>query len=104
MAGVAMNSTFGQSYIAEIDGPRITKQRESILGLCLGHLWLTLGEISATLDYPEASISAQLRHLRKAQFGGYIVNKRRRSAGTYEYLVLPPPAVGQLVLFSKGIQ
>jgi hypothetical protein len=40
--------------------------------------WLTLGELRALTRYGEASISAQLRHLRKLENGGYEVAKRRR--------------------------
>lgn len=64
--------------------------------------WLTLGEIAGRTGFGEASISAQLRHLRKARFGRYRVEKRRRGpddAGeanaealccVWEYRVLPP--------------
>ena len=40
--------------------------------------WLTLGELRALTQYGEASISAQLRHLRKEENGGYDVIKRHR--------------------------
>jgi hypothetical protein len=60
--------------------------------------WRTLGEIARVTRYPEASVSAQLRHLRKQRFGGYRVKKRlrRSDAGereiqrgpTWEYRVL----------------
>jgi hypothetical protein len=40
--------------------------------------WLTLGELRALTGYGEASISAQLRHLRKMENGGYAVVKRHR--------------------------
>lgn len=67
-------------------------------------LWLTLEEIAAQTEFGEASISAQLRHLRKPRYGRFRVEKRRRNAqredarggatgdfGTHwEYLVLPP--------------
>src|SRR5438132_145110 len=43
--------------------------------------WLTLDELSKLTHYPQASISAQLRHLRKPEFGGYAVEKRQRAAG-----------------------
>lgn len=42
--------------------------------------WLTLDELAKLTHYPPASISAQLRHLRKPQFGGYSVEKRPRIA------------------------
>jgi hypothetical protein len=40
--------------------------------------WLTLKELSKMTRYGEASISAQLRHLRKPQYGGFVLEKRRR--------------------------
>jgi hypothetical protein len=40
--------------------------------------WLTLAEIADRTAFGEASISAQLRHLRKARHGRYCVEKRRR--------------------------
>ncbi len=43
--------------------------------------WLTLDEIAKLTHYPQASISAQLRHLRKPQFGGFEVEKRQRFTG-----------------------
>jgi|SRR5690242_1485333 hypothetical protein len=44
--------------------------------------WLTLDELAMLTHYPPASISAQLRHLRKQEFGGYEVEKRQRFAGS----------------------
>lgn len=41
--------------------------------------WLTLRELSLMTRYAEPSISAQLRHFRKAEFGGYVVEKRVRA-------------------------
>lgn len=41
--------------------------------------WLTLGEISQHTQFGEASISAQLRHLRKPKHGHYCVAKRIRT-------------------------
>jgi len=40
--------------------------------------WLTLEELARKTKFAEASISAQLRHLRKAEHGAYRVEKRRR--------------------------
>jgi hypothetical protein len=40
--------------------------------------WLTLRELSMVTRYGEASISAQLRHFRKEEFGAYVVEKRVR--------------------------
>jgi hypothetical protein len=42
--------------------------------------WLTLQELAALTHYGEASISAQLRNLRKPRYGGFLLEKRRREA------------------------
>jgi hypothetical protein len=43
-------------------------------------LWLTLHEVSRPTLFGEASISAQLRHLRKSEYGSFRVEKRRRTS------------------------
>jgi hypothetical protein len=43
--------------------------------------WLTLDELAKLTHYPQASISAQLRHLRKPNNGGFVVEKRPRKLG-----------------------
>ncbi|MBZ5528924.1 MAG: hypothetical protein LAN71_13610 [Acidobacteriia bacterium] len=40
--------------------------------------WMTLGELAGATRFGEASISAQLRHLRKPGCGEFVVEKRRR--------------------------
>jgi hypothetical protein len=40
--------------------------------------WVTLAELAASTRFPPASISAQLRHLRKEHYGGWVIEKRRR--------------------------
>ena len=65
--------------------------------------WRTLGDIATLTGYPEASISAQLRHLRKERFGRHRVEKRHAGNGLYEYRLLPPLPVardGQTRLFA----
>jgi hypothetical protein len=42
--------------------------------------WMTLEELAGKTNFAEASISAQLRHLRKPQHGAFAVEKRRRTA------------------------
>ncbi len=42
--------------------------------------WVTLEELARKTHFPEPSISAQLRHLRKEQHGGFAVEKRRRTS------------------------
>jgi hypothetical protein len=60
---------------------------------------MTLEELERKTGFPPASISAQLRHLRKVENGGYLVEKRRREwaektkeetrARVYEYQIKP---------------
>ena len=95
-------STFGPSYDEWVDGARVRRQMEQIRDFMLLGGWCTLAEISQELGAPEASASAQLRHLRKTRFGGYIVKKRRRTSGTWEYRVLPAPPPGQIGLFERN--
>ena len=40
--------------------------------------WMTLAELARKTEFAEASISAQLRHLRKEEHGGWEVMKRKR--------------------------
>ena len=91
--------TYGPAYSEAIDGKRIFRQHERIRDFMLNLAdWRTLAELADFLKYPEASISAQLRHLRKPKFGSYVVEKRHRAnAGLWEYRVLPPEEGGQFV-------
>ena len=96
----------------EYDARRLRSQREVIRDVMLAatdcDTWLTLGELRGLTRYGEASISAQLRHLRKLENGGYDVSKQRRedtvTAGAWadgrgdcvwEYRILRILRVGQ---------
>ena len=81
--------TFGAAYEPKIDAKRLVNQHARIKTFMLEHSWCTLAELAGILDYPEGSISAQIRHLKKPQFGSYKVEKRRRNSegGTWEYRV-----------------
>jgi len=64
------------------------KQRETLLMMlrlaAQYETWVTLAELAAKTKFPPASISAQLRHLRKEKYGGWTVEKRRREWVTEE--------------------
>ena len=69
--------------------------------------WLTLREIADLTNYGEASISAQLRHLRKPHFGGYVVVKRRRGQvanSAWEYRIAGHCECAQLAWLFAGEQ
>ena len=71
-----------RSKPGEYDARRLRSQRDIIRDVMLSaaerETWLTLGELRAVTRYGEASISAQLRHLRKMENGGYEIVKRHR--------------------------
>jgi glutamine synthetase adenylyltransferase len=73
----------------EYDARRLRSQRDVIRDVMLAAAdcatWLTLAELRALTRFGEASISAQLRHLRKAEHGGYEVVKRHRDEGLAEH-------------------
>ncbi len=78
----------GPVYDPELDQPRLARQHERIRDLMLDGAWRTLDEIATATGDPAASVSAQLRHLRKARFGGWVIDKRSRAdraRGLYEY-------------------
>ena len=62
--------------------PQLPTQLEVLRGVLLlaaqNGSWMTLGELARKTEFAEASISAQLRHLRKKKHGGWHVEKRRR--------------------------
>src|SRR5579863_5549903 len=78
----------GLPRVGEYDARRLRSQREIIRDVMLSaadcETWLTLGELRAVTRYGEASISAQLRHLRRTENGGYEVVKRHREGASPE--------------------
>ena len=62
----------------ECNETQLAAIRELMLAAATRGEWLTLAEIADPTEFGEASISAQLRHLRKPCHGHYRVEKRRR--------------------------
>ena len=69
----------------EVFSSRLSLQHERVRNLMLDGAWRTLDEIALATRDPPASVSAQLRHLRKPRFGGYRVDKSYRGNGLYIY-------------------
>jgi hypothetical protein len=78
----------GSDYQPVRDDVRLTGQLRRIWDLMADGEWRTLGEIAGATGDPEASISAQLRHLRKPRFGGHLVSKVYLGFGLYSYRVV----------------
>lgn len=70
---------------------RLGNQYAAIFQLMSDGGWRSLDQISQAVqrDYgvrcPPASVSAQLRHMRKGKFGGHVVDKRHVAHGLYLY-------------------
>ena len=85
----------GSDYIPARDDVRLKGQIERVFKALQSGEKRTLGQISAITGDPESSVSAQLRHLRKPQHGGYRIEKEFVSNGLYLYWMLPPLTTGQ---------
>lgn len=78
----------GPAYQRELDFARLTGQIRRVYDCMRSGAWRTLAEIAAITGDPEASVSAQLRHLRKPRFGAHQVERRARGdreRGLFEY-------------------
>jgi hypothetical protein len=80
--------TMGPAYHPALDRERLQGQMRRVYRLMADGRWRTLAEIAEATGDPQASVSAQLRHLRKPRFGGHRVDKRRRSGGLWEYRLI----------------
>ena len=75
----------GAAYVPERDDPRLTGQILRVANCMVDGRWRSLADIEAITGDPAASISAQLRHLRKRRFGGHMVNKEYLGKGLWVY-------------------
>jgi hypothetical protein len=78
----------GPVYDRDFDHVRLSGQIRRVFRLMADGRWRTLAEIASATGDPPASVSAQLRHLRKDRFGAHAVEKRPRgdrTNGLWEY-------------------
>lgn len=75
----------GVDYQPKRDDVRLSGQLLQIFSLMRDGQWRTLEQIARATGAPAASISANLRHLRKKRFGAHTVNRRHLGEGLYEY-------------------
>lgn len=85
-----MNAAFltpfnGSDYSHDRDAPRLTEQIQRVFTVLSDRNWHALSHIAMLTGDPEASISAQIRHLRKARFGGWEIEKKHMGNGLYLY-------------------
>ena len=82
------NDFDGSDYKREFDHSRLKGQALDIFKLMKDSNWRTLNDIANVTNHPHASISAQLRHLRKSKFGSHDIEKRNKGNGLYEYKLI----------------
>lgn len=81
---------FNGSDYTQQDDDRLRGQQLRVWNAVKDGQFRSLGDIAAKTGDPEASISAQLRHLRKPRFGGFVVEKKHMGNGLFHYRVLAP--------------
>ena len=81
----------GADYVPERDHARLSTQIARVKDCMKDGSWRTLKYISEITGDPEASVSAQLRHLRKDRFGGHTVNRQHINHGLYCYQLMITP-------------
>jgi hypothetical protein len=95
----------GPDYSAGHDNIRLVGQMKRVFHAMEDGEWWTLDELAFATRDPHASISAQLRHLRKLRFGAHTVEKRprgNREHGLFEYRLLINPHTKRL--FVEALQ
>lgn len=75
----------GPEYQPVRDNERLKTQLGRIKSLMADGEWRTLTQIATSTGDPPASVSAQLRHLRKKRFGSHYVERNHLGNGLYEY-------------------
>ena len=94
----------GPEYVPEIDNARLSSQLLRVKELMLDGVWRSIDEISAITTDPPASVSAQLRHLRKSRFGSYVVDRRPsgdRKNGLFHYRLQAPGTDSEFALVDR---
>jgi RIO-like serine/threonine protein kinase len=77
----------GATYEADRDHDRLGKQMVAVRDMAMNWEWITLQTLAELTGYPEASVSARLRDLRKPKFGSYTVERRYEGGGLWSYRV-----------------
>ncbi len=80
----------GADYRPKRDDGRLTGQILRVWEVMKDYQWHTLRNIAGRTGDPEASVSAQLRHLRKPRFGAHNIERRYDGDGLYSYRLVEP--------------
>lgn len=80
----------GETFNPERDGQRLTTQLIRVRDLMGDGHWRTLRQIADAVNGSEAAVSARLRDLRKARFGGFLVARKHQGGGLFLYRLSKP--------------
>jgi hypothetical protein len=81
----------GPEYKPERDFDRLAGQTKRVFNLMKDGKARTLEQIASLTGDPVASISAQLRHLRKERFGKHTIGRAHLGGGLYNYTLTVNP-------------
>lgn len=97
----------GAAYDRARDADRLLTQMQAIREHASDRRWRTLNRLCVELmrvyphlGFPEASVSAQLRNLKKL---GYRLDRRHLCRGLFEYRLLPPLTAAEIAAESHGL-
>ena len=85
-----LNFFDGRTFVQSRDGERLGAQMAAVLQTMGNGEWWTLTALSAVTGAPEASVSARLRDLRKARFGGHGIEREHVHNGLHRYRLVKP--------------
>lgn len=78
----------GATFEPARDGARLASQLTRVFDVMKDGQWRTLTDLAGAASGSEVGVSARLRDLRKAKFGGHEVQRRYLHHGLFEYRVL----------------
>ncbi len=76
----------GDSFVAELDEKRLTRQLDKVRACLLAGEQHTLASLAGSVGCSEASASARIRDVRREGIaGGWVIQKKRITNGLWEY-------------------
>ena len=75
----------GETYDRTLDHKRLTGQLGKVQEAMSEGWWWSLEALAKKTGAPEASVSARVRDLRKAKFGGFEIERQRTDSGLWLY-------------------
>lgn len=93
MNPLSLTKAFDGATATTADTPRLNGQLQAVYDTMSDGQWYSIENLSQKVaqatkkPVSQTSISARIRDLRKAKFGGYNVERQKVSDGLYEYRI-----------------